>query len=160
MAFEWEDRMETYPVDLDARQIVLWLIEEKRRGTLGLKTVATRSYVPEEVTNFGSQRLNEDAGDLNGVFALGLLEIAPPAGHGGWTLRIRVEDRLGPRLPDDGDAPEGEQEIDLAAFAAEFILPERGTAEVELDAADARARASFSRLFNRMLTDEHRPAVR
>jgi hypothetical protein len=160
MAFEREDRMKTYPVDLDARQIVLWLIEEKRRGVLGFRPVATRSYVSEEVTDSGSQRLNEDAGDLNGVFALGLLEITPPGGHGGWTLRIRVEDRLGPRLPDEGDAPEGEQEIDLAAFAAEFILPERGTAEVELDAADAHAKASFSRLFKQMLTDKHRPVAR
>lgn len=152
--------METYPVDLDARQIVLWLLEEKRRGALGLKTIATRSYIPEGVTNFGSQNVSEDAGDLSDVLAVGELEVAPPAARDGWTLRIRVEDRLGPRLPDDGDAPEGEQEIDLATFAADFILPERGIAEVELDAADARAKASFTRLFNRMVIDEHRPAPR
>ncbi len=152
--------METYPVDLDARQIVLWLLEEKRRGTLGLKTIATRSYIPEGVTNLGSQNVSEDAGDLSDVLAVGELEVAPPAARDGWTLRIRVEDRLGPRLPEDGDAPEAEQEIDLATFAADFILPERGIAEVELDAADARAKASFTRLFNRMVIDEHRPAPR
>jgi hypothetical protein len=152
--------METYPVDLDARQIVLWLLEEKRRGTLDLKIVANRSYIPGEAWNYGSPPISEDAGDLSDVFAAGELEITPPAAQGGWTLRIRVEDRLGPRLPDDGDAPREEQEIDLATFAAEFILPERGIAEVELDAKDARAKAGFTRLFNRMLTDEHRPAAR
>ena len=39
--------METYSVDLEASQIVRWLIEEQRRGTLQLNVTATRSYVVE-----------------------------------------------------------------------------------------------------------------
>lgn len=149
--------METYPMDLDAQQIVRWLIEEQRRGTLGLNAVATRSYAVE-LANSQLERLGEDAEDLSDVLAIGLLELRSPAAQDGWVLRIRVEDRLGPRLPEDGDAPEGEEEIDLETFEAEFTKPERGTAEVSLDAEDAHAKAKFSRIFNRILKDKHHAA--
>ncbi len=99
----------------------------------------------------------EDAEDVSDGLAVGLLG-TPPAAGDAWSLRIRVEDRLGPRLPEDEDAPEEEEEIDLATFEAEFILPERETAEVLLDAEDARARARFSRFLKQMLTGEHRSA--
>jgi len=153
--------MEAYPVDLEARQIVRWLIEEQRRGTLQLNVLATRSYVVEGLEEQESQRLGEEDEDLNDVLAVGLLEIRPPAAKDGWVLRIRVEDRIGPRLPEDEDAPEGEEEIDLATFEAEFFQPERGTAEVLLDAEDAQAKARFTRLLKQMLIDKHRtPAGR
>jgi len=151
--------MRTYPVDLEARQIVRWLIEEQRRGTLHLNIAATRSYVVEALEDAELQQLGEDAEDISDGLAIGVLEIGPPAAGDGWLLRIRVEDRLGPRLPEDGDAPEEEEDIDLATFEAEFILPDRGTAEVLLDAEDAHAKAKFSRLLKRMLNNEHRPAA-
>ena len=152
--------METYPVDLEAPQIVRWLIEEQRRGTLGLNAVATRSYVSEDLDNSESQQLSEDAEDLSDVLAVGVLEIRPPAARDGWALRIRVEDRLGPRLPEDEDAHGEEEEIDLATFETEFIQPERGTPEVLLDAEDAHAKARFSQVFKQMLTGEHRSAAK
>ncbi|MGO9171340.1 MAG: hypothetical protein ACLP7P_05170 [Rhodomicrobium sp.] len=153
--------METYPVDLEARQIVRWLVEEQRRGTLQLNALATRSYVVEGLEEQESQRLGEEDEDLNDVLAIGLLEIRPPAAKDGWVLRVRVEDRIGPRLPEDEDAPEGEEEIDLATFEAEFFQPERGTAEVLLDAEDAQAKARFTRVLKQMLNDKHRdPAGR
>jgi hypothetical protein len=152
--------METYPVDLEAPQIVRWLIEEQRRGTLGFNAVATRSYVTEDLEDSESQQLSEDAEGLSDVLAVGELEIRPPAARDGWALRIRVEDRLGPRLPEDEDAPGEEEEIDLATFETEFILPERGTPEVLLDAEDAQAKARFSRVFKQMLTGQHRSAAK
>ena len=76
----------------------------------------------------------------------------------GWVLRLRVEDRLCSRLPEDEDAPEGEEDIDLATFEAEFIVLERGTAEVSLDAEDAHAK--FNRILKRMLNDSHSAAGR
>ena len=54
--------METYPVDLEARQIVRWLMEEQRRGTLHLHIAATRSYVVEVSADSLSQRLGEETG--------------------------------------------------------------------------------------------------
>ncbi len=148
--------METYPVDLDASQIVRWLIEEQRRGTLQLDVAATRSYVVEEFERADLNQIGEDVADLNDVLAIGTLEVRPHNEKNGWLLRIRVEDRFGPRLPEDEDAPDGEEEIDLQTFEADFIAPERGEAEVLLEAENAQAKASFTRLFNHMLRNEHR----
>jgi hypothetical protein len=152
--------MKTYPVDLEAQQIVRWLIEEQRRGALSFDTVASRCYVTEDLENSETQRFSEDAEDLSDVLAVGVLEIRPSAAHDGWVLRIRVEDRLGPRLPEDEDVPGEEEEIDLAAFETEFIQPGRGIPEVLLDAEDAHAKARFSRVFKQMLTGEHRFAAK
>jgi len=148
--------METYPVDLDASQIVRWLIEEQRRGTLQFSITATRSYVVEAFERADLDQMGEDAADLNDVLAIGALEVRPPNGKNGWLLRIRVEDRVGPRLPEDEDAPEGEEELDLQTFEADFIVPERGTAEVSLEAEDAHAKASFTKFLNHMLRNEHK----
>ncbi len=148
--------METYPIDLDASQIVRWLIDEQRRGALELDVAATRSYVVEEFERADLNQIGEDVADLNDVLAIGALEVRPRNGKNGWVLRIRVEDRFGPRLPEDEDAPDGEEEIDLQTFEADFIAPERGEAEVSLEAENAQARANFTRLFNHMLRNEHR----
>ncbi len=150
--------METYPVDLEASQIVRWLIEEQRRGTLQLNVTAARSYVVEAFEMADLNQIGEDVADLNDVLAIGTLEARPGNGKNGWVLRIRVEDRFGPRLPDDEDAPDGEEEIDLQTFEADFIAPERGEAEVVLEAENAHAKASFTRLFNHMLRNEHNAA--
>ena len=117
--------METYPVDLEASQIVRWLIEEQRRGTLQLNVTATRSYVVEALEKADLDQIGEEGEDLNDILAIGTLEVSPPAAKNGWVLRIRVEDRIGPRLPEDEDAPEGEEELDLQTFEADFIVPER-----------------------------------
>src|SRR5271165_1210538 len=101
--------METYPVDLDAGQIVDWLIEEQRRGSLDLDVAANRSYAPEALDSAEAQRLGEEADDVSDVFAIGELEVRPRHTTDGWLLRIRVEDRLGSRLPEDEDAPPEEE---------------------------------------------------
>ena len=148
--------METYPVDLEASQIVRWLIEEQRRGTLQLKVTATCSYAVEAFEKADLEQIGEEGEDLNDILAIGTLEVSPPAPKDGWVLRIRVEDRIGPRLPEDEDAPEGEEELDLQTFEADFIVPERGTAEVSLEAEDTQAKARFTRLLNHMLRNEHK----
>jgi hypothetical protein len=147
--------METYPVDLEASQIVCWLIEEQRRGTLQFSVTATRSYVVEAFEKADLDQMGEDAADLNDVLAIGTLEVRPTDGKNGWLLRIRVEDRVGPRLPDDEDAPDGEEEIDLQTFEADFIKPDPDAAEVSLEAENAQGKASFARLFNHMIRNEH-----
>ena len=151
--------METYPVDLEASQILRWLIEEQRRGTLQLTVTATRSYVVEAFERADLAQMGEDAADLNDVLAVGALEVRPGNGKNGWVLRIRVEDRIGLRLPEDEDAPDGEEEIDLQTFEADFIKPDPDAAEVLLEAENAHGKASFTRVFNHMLRNEH-PAQR
>ncbi len=152
--------METYPIDLEARQIVQWLIEEQRRGTLQLHVFATRSYVGEALGEDELRRLGEEEGDLNGGVAIGMLEIRPLAAKGGWTLLVRVEDRIGSRLPDDDDdALDGEEEIHLEMFQAEFIVPECGLTEVLLNAEDAHAKAQFTRVFKKILSNQHKAAA-
>jgi hypothetical protein len=149
--------MGTYPVDLDVRQIVRWLIDEQRRGTLDLNVFASRSYMVEAVAQDESQRLGEEESeDLNDILSVGVLEVTPAGQKNGWLLRIRVEDRIGPRLPEDKDAPEDEEALDLETFEAEFITPERGAADIVLHAEDHHAKARFTRLFKEMLRDEHR----
>lgn len=56
--------METYPVDLEASQIVRWLIEEQRRGTLQLKVTATCSYAVEAFEKADLEQIGEEVGDL------------------------------------------------------------------------------------------------
>jgi len=148
--------METYPVDLEASQIVRWLIDEERRGTLQLRVTAARSYAVEVLEKADLDQIGEEVEDLNDILAIGTLEVRPPGPENGWVLRIRVEDRFGSRVPEDEDAPEEEEEIDLQTFETDFILPERGTADVFLEAEDAHAKASFSRLLNHMLRNEHK----
>lgn len=156
-----ENIMDTYPLDLDAQQIVRWLIEEQKRGALGLDVLATRSYVLEDLDKGEWQRMGTGENEaVNDILAVGALEVRPRGQKNGWVLRVRVEDRIGPRLPEDEDAPEDEEEIDLETFQAEFIKPERGTVEVLLDAEDAAAKARFTNLFKHMLLDEHRAASR
>ena len=81
--------METYPVDLEASQIVRWLIEEERRGTLQLRVAATRSYAVEALEKADLDQIGEEVEDLNDILAIGTLEVRPPVSKNGWVLRIR-----------------------------------------------------------------------
>jgi hypothetical protein len=152
--------METYSPDIDAEQIVHWLIDEQRAGRLHLEVLATRSYVVEPLTEREAQSFGEEeAEELSDAVAVGVLEVRPPAVHDGWLLRFRVEDRIGPRSPENEDVSLEEEEIDLETFDAEFIRPERGTVDVTLETEDAKGKARFTRLFNNMLRDKHPAAA-
>jgi hypothetical protein len=61
-------------------------------------------------------------------------------------LRIRLEDDIGPRVPEDEAVSAEEEEIDLGAFYEEFIKGNRGTAEAiaEVDSAETRRAAADS----------------
>jgi hypothetical protein len=72
-----------------------------------------------------------------------------------WTLRVRVEDDIGPRLPEDEPVPEAEEELDLPTFYEEFIKGDRGIAEVSVDVDSPAAKASFNRVLEAMMTDRH-----
>jgi hypothetical protein len=139
--------METYPVDLEASQIV------RLRGTLQLNVTATHSYVVEALEKADLDQIGEEGEELNDILAIGMLEVSPPAGKNGWVLRIRVEDRIGPRLPEDEDASEGEEELDLQTFEA---ISSRLSEGQPRPLPRLQAKARFSRVFNDMLRNEHR----
>lgn len=151
--------MEIYPVDLDARQVVHWLIAEQQQGTLHLNVFASRSYEVEPVGRGELQQFGEEESEeLSDILAIGLLEVIPQADKNGWLLRIRVEDRIGQRMPEDEAVPEDEEELDLPTFEAEFMTPERGAVDIVLQAEDGYAKARFARIFKEMLRDEHSAA--
>lgn len=149
--------MELYPVDVEAKQIVRWLMDEKRRDALGLLVTATRSYQGNPLGPSEDSRLGEtEREDLSEVTEVGLLEVTPRQRPGRWTLRIRVEDDIGPGLPEDEPVPAGEEEIDLATFYEEFVGQDRGLAEVSAEAEGYDGKESLVRLLDAILKDRHR----
>jgi hypothetical protein len=147
--------METYPVDIEPEQIVAWLSDEERLHASDLLVSATRSYRAGELSGGKSRWLSEeDREELSEVLEIGLLEATPRDRPHRWALRIRVEDDIGPRLPDE-PLPESEEDIDLQTFSEEFIRSGRGLADITVEVADESAEASFDRLFNIILHDRH-----
>jgi hypothetical protein len=148
--------METYPVDIEPEQIAAWLSDEERLQAHDLLVSATRSYQAGELSGGKSRWLSEeDREELSEVLEIGLLEVTPRDRPHRWTLRVRVEDDIGPRLPEDEPLPEGEEDIDLQTFAEEFIRGGRGVADVTVDVVDDSAKAGFDRLFSIFLHDRH-----
>ncbi len=149
--------MKSFPVDVDPAQIVQWLLAEEREGRRDYNIYAARSYSWEPAPDTADFRLgDEEQEDVDQVTAIGHLEIAPPAKGDGWTLRLRAEDALGPRTPEDEPVPSGEEEIDLATFEEQFIRPQRAMMEVEGEARDANAKRRLQRLLQAIETDRHR----
>jgi hypothetical protein len=149
-------KVPSYAIDIAAEQVVRWLLDEQRSGRLPVEVRTSRRYVSEPLERPESVGLgDEDQADLGDVVAVGILELSPPPGKNGWMLSIRMEDPLGPRTPDDEPVPEGEEEIDLETFQADFIAPGRATEDVTLDAGTKRARAHFEALFADLLLDRH-----
>jgi hypothetical protein len=152
-----EQVVESVPVDIEAKQIVRWLLDEERSKALDLLVSATRSYEREELAPGEEGQLGEaEKDELSEINEVGLLEVMPRKEPGRWTLRIRVTDDIGPRLPDDEPVPEEDEEIDLATFNEEFVVADRGFIEVSAEAQDRAASAELTRLVAAMLTDRHR----
>ena len=147
--------MEPYPVDMEASQIVRWLMKEQDRPDL--LVTATRSYQRKTLGAGEDSRLGDtEREDLAEMTEVGLLEVTSRHKPGDWTLRIRVEDDIGPGLPEDEPVPTGDEEIDVAAFYEDFIAADRGLAEVSAEAAGRDAKSSLGRLLSAILTDRHR----
>jgi hypothetical protein len=89
------------------------------------------------------------------ISEVGLLEVMPRQKPHIWTLRVRVEDDIGPRMPEDEPVPETEEELDLPTFYEEFIKAGRGLAEVTVEVDSPAAKASFNRVLEAILTDRH-----
>lgn len=148
--------MEPYSVDVEARQIVRWLMDEQRGPAFNLLISATRSYQRKALGAGEDSRLGDtEREDLGEMTEVGLLEVTPRQRPGDWTLRVRVEDDIGPGLPEDEPVPEGEEGIDVATFYEEFVAADRGLAEVSAEAAGGDAKTSLRLFLDAILTDRH-----
>lgn len=148
--------MDTYPLDIAAKQIVRWLMDEERGGNRELQISASRTYLCEEIPTPQERGLgDEEREDLTEVTTVGILEVAPPHKAEGWLLRVRIEDAIGQRLPDDISASDEPEEIDLEKFWETFIVPQHGTAFVAVDTETVEAWASFQRMLDEMRANRH-----
>jgi hypothetical protein len=148
--------LETYPIDIAPEQIVRWLMVEGRLRAFDLLVSATRSFEPGALIGGASRRLGEEEREeVSEVSEVGLLEVMPRQRPHIWTLRVRVEDDIGPRLPEDEPVPETEEELDLPTFYEEFIKADRGLTEVSVEVDSPAAKASFNRVLDAILTDRH-----
>jgi hypothetical protein len=148
--------METYPVDIDAGQVVRWVKAECEVMPSAFKISARRKREAREIplraeTHFG----DEEREDLTEIATIATLEIAPVHASDGWLLSVVVEDEAGPRISNGDTGDETERQIDLGTFYKEFIRPGRGNATVTAEVADPAARQHLTRLIQAIETDRH-----
>ena len=150
--------MVVHPLDIAAEQVVRWLQDEMETAESGLTVRATRAFATAPVSEAqrSAARLGEaEAADLDQITRIGELEVAPVPPDGGWVLRIRAEDPLGPRLPQD-HAPTGRPEaLTLAAFQRLFIAPGNAAIFVNVETETPEDWERFQVLLERIRTDRH-----
>jgi hypothetical protein len=150
--------MRTYPIDIDAGQLVRWLIEEQRTAPGRFRIAARHGAEIQEIQARSEWRMGDvEREDLSEVETVASLEIAPQHASDGWLLTVVVEDEAGPRLPEGGLAAGGE-EINVQMFYSKFIRPGRGLANVEAEAADEAAEARIEQLISSVESNRHGPA--
>jgi len=150
--------VEHVPVDVEARQIVRWLLAEQRTKTFDLLLNVTRSFEPTELSAAEEGQMgDEERQELSEINEVGLLEVMPRKEPSRWILRIRVIDDIGPRMPDDEPVPTEDEEIDLETFNEEFIVADRGYVEVSAEAQDRAADGELGRLIEAIVTNSHKP---
>ncbi|MGA8650194.1 MAG: hypothetical protein WB677_06165 [Xanthobacteraceae bacterium] len=148
--------MESFPVNIDAEQVVRWIMAEQAAAPSTFKTTATRTTEVREIPERREYHLgDEEREDLSEVATLATLEIAPAHAGEGWLLTVTVEDEIGPRVPDNGTASETEQRIDIGTFYSAFVRPGRGTANVIAQVDSPSARTSVTRLLNTIERNQH-----
>ena len=102
--------MEPFPVDIDPKQIVRWLIAEHRITPSSLKIAARRTTEVREIPARAELHLgDEEREDLSEVATVATLEITPAHPSDGWLMTISVEDEIGPRGPGRGTMVEDDQ---------------------------------------------------
>ena len=153
--------MESFPVDIDAEQIVRWIIAEQAVTPSPFKTTARRTVEVREIPERREFHLgDEEREELSEVATIATLEVAPAHASDGWLLTVTVEDEIGPRVSGGERAAETEQQIDLGTFYNTFIRPGRGTANVVAVVDGSSARRSLTRLLNMIERNQHAVARR
>jgi hypothetical protein len=147
---------ESYPLDIDAEQVVRWLRAEQQAAPSSLRVAARRKSEVREIPVKRESHLGDtEREDLSEVATIATLDIAPTHAADGWLVTVTVEDELGPRLVDEGLSPGGEQTIDLGTFYNEYIRRGRGSATVSAEVESPAARARLDRLIKAIETNRH-----
>jgi hypothetical protein len=153
--------MRHYPVDIDPRQVVRWLVEEHEAAPRRFRISARRGTELREIPIRQELHLgDEEREDLTEVDTIATLEIAPAHASDGWLLTVVVQDEAGPRLPDRRPLAAGQEQIDIRTFYNEFIRPGRGLANVEAEAEDEAAEARIDQLIGSIEENRHGPGSR
>lgn len=149
--------MDTYPVDIDPRQIVHWVMAETSAAP-GRFRVSARRSVEQRWIPFGAEsRLgDEEREDLSEIATVATLEIAPLHASEGWLLTVEVEDELGPRVVEE-ESIEDDKEIDLDTFYKDFIRPGRGNASATAEVNGPEAEQRLASLLATIEKDRHGP---
>lgn len=151
--------MQTYPVDIDAVQVVRWMLAESQAAPSRFRILVRRAFEAHELPARKELRLgDEERDDLSEVDTIATLEIAPGHAGDGWLLTVEVEDEAGPRLPQSGRPVEGDEQIDLGGFYREFIASGRGVANVIAQVEDDAAEARLDALLGNIEKNRHGPA--
>lgn len=149
--------MEAYPIDIEPEQLVRWLKVEQENPKLRLRIAATQATELRPMPAREGDLLGDiERDDLSEVAAVATLEVKPPPGDHQWLITVTIEDEIGPRLPEDGDVLEGEEEIDLETFDREFIQSERGAASIAAEVDGPDGKGALNRLMNAVQSDLHR----
>ena len=143
--------VESFPVDIDAAQVVRWLMTERAATRTALTTTVRCVTEVRKIPMRSAFHLgDEEREDLSEVATIATLEIAPMHERERWLLTVTVEDEIGPRL-DLG----AEHQIDLGTFYNKFIRPGRGVASVAARADGPSARAKLNYLLSAIERDQH-----
>lgn len=149
-------KMETYPVDIEAGQLVHWLRVESEAVPSTFRIAARRIRELKEIAGSEGHLGDDEREDLTEVETIATLEIAPAHANEGWLLSVVVEDELGPRLSNGGGQDEPtEQVMDLGTFDKEFIRPGRGIVTVVAETRDSVAKEHVTRLVEAIETNRH-----
>ncbi len=152
--------MGSYPVeiDIDAEQIVRWLLLERQRRGSGLDVDAwrfnrERPVEPDITDRFG----DEECEDLRDERTVARLEISPSHPRDGWRVVVSVEADLEATDP-DGAAEDGEREpIDLDTFFLDYIRPRHAIASVAAEVESPAAHLKLDQLLDVIATNIHVP---
>jgi hypothetical protein len=153
--------MESYPVDIDAAQVVRWVKAEHERSRSTFRISARRSREVREIPARLELHLgDEEREDLTETATVGTLEIAPAHAAEGWLLRVVVEDEVGPRISEgemasSAGASAAEQPIDLGAFYHEFIRSGRGNASITGEVESPAGKAHLACLLQAIEKNSH-----
>jgi hypothetical protein len=138
--------MRTYPIDVEPKQIVDWIIAESGVAPSEFRLSARRAIERRELPTRKEFCLGEkECDDLSEIAIVTTLQIAPAHAADGWLLTIVVEDEFGWRILDESEATEEEQEIEVAALYDLFIRPGRGNANVFAEVQGWAAKARLTR---------------
>ena len=148
--------METYPLDIDAEQIVRWFRAEHEAAPSSFRITARRSREVEEIPVQRELHLGDtERENLSEVATIATLEIAPVHASEGWVLSVVVEDEVGPRISDRTVHEQEERQIDLGTFYKEFIRAGRGSANVTAEVENSAARDRLTSLLNAIEQNRH-----